>query len=434
MHRRALLSGLVGAGLLAARQPGAGQPAAGAPAPRWAPPAVPVTLAYWDGVENVKNELLAGKLIPEYQALRPGVSIKYETVSGLWQKLLVGLTAGTAPALFTLPDFLLAATLEAGALDPVPPAAWGEASVDRLAARYLPGLLEPMMAGRQLYAVPDQMNAHSLYINNRLFREAGLDPLKHAPRTWDDVVRLNGVLTRRQGERVVQKGWEMRYAGEHWLARMFTILVYQADGEMIRDGRPAFHGEAGVQALSVWRRATVAPRVSQNTIASPYQDFAAEQDAMTFGGPNAGASIEKINPGLKGGYTVARLPAISADRPVTVVYWYGWAVNARASDDQKRAAWDFVRYASTRPAEWMATARYLQPVRGWYETPAARRIPFLDVFVHDLSVGRPMPRTRHYVELQAALARMIERVILGDAPPRRALAQAAEEFTRATRS
>jgi maltose-binding protein MalE len=109
-------------------------------------------------------------------------------------------------------------------------------------------------------------------------------------------------------------------------------------------------------------------------------------------------------------------------------------VNARASDDQKRAAWDFVHYASTRPAEWMAVARYLQPVRGWHETPAARRTPFLDVFMHDLSVGRPMPRTRHYAELQASLARMIERVILGGAEPKRGLDQAAEEFSRATRS
>lgn len=433
MRRREMLSSLVAAGIFGAPRMGAAQPAVDAPT-RWTPPTRPVTVTYWDGVDNVKNELLGKKIIPEYQALRPAVSLKYETISGLWQKLLVGLTTGTAPTLFTLPDFLLAAALEGGALDPVPPAAWGESSVEGLVRRYLPRLLEPMLDERLLYAVPDQMNAHSLYINNRIFREAGLDPVTHAPRTWDEVARLNAVLTRRRGERIVQKGWEMRYAGEHWVARMFTILLYQAGGEMIRAGRPAFQGEAGVHALSVWRSVTTAPRVTQNTLASPYQDFAVEQDAMTFGGPNAGASIERINPRMQNGYTVARLPAISADRPVTVVYWYGWAVNARASDDQKRAAWDFVHYASTRPAEWMAVARYLQPVRGWHETPAARRTPFLDVFMHDLSVGRPMPRTRHYAELQASLARMIERVILGGAEPKRGLDQAAEEFSRATRS
>ena len=67
----------------------------------------PVTVTYWDGVENVKNELLTKKLIPEYQQLHPNVTIKYETISGLGNKLPVALATGTAPTIFTLPDFLL---------------------------------------------------------------------------------------------------------------------------------------------------------------------------------------------------------------------------------------------------------------------------------------------------------------------------------------
>ena len=42
-----------------------------------------------------------------------------------------------------------------------------------------------------------------------------------------------------------------------------------------------------------------------------------------------------------------------------------------------------------------------------------------------------MARTHHYGELQAALARMIDRVILNNADPKQALDQAAEEFIRA---
>jgi multiple sugar transport system substrate-binding protein len=422
---------LLGALLLAIALVPAG-PVAGQPA--WNVPAGPVTVTYWDGVENVKNELLSKKLIPEYQKLHPNVTIKYETISGLNNKLLVALSTGTASTIFTLPDFLLPAALEVGALDPLPPAAWGQTSVAGVVDTYLPRLLDAAMDGGKLYAIPDQMNAHSLYINNRLFREAGLDPVKDAPRTWDDVARLNPLLTKRQGDRIVQKGWEMRYAGEHWLARMFLILLYQGGADALKDGKPAFNGEAGVKALQVWKTLTVAPKVTQNTLASPYQDFAMEQDAMTFAGPNAGASIEKINPKMKDAYTVAQLPAISADRPRTIVYSYNWAVNAKASEDQRKAAWDFIHYCAIRPAEWMAVAKYLQPVKGWYETRAARQTPFLNVFIHDLSVGKPMPQTKHYPELQASLARMIERVVFNNADPKQALDQAAEEFSRAAKS
>jgi len=62
----------------------------------------------------------------------------------------------------------------------------------------------------------------------------------------------------------------------------------------------------------------VDPRITHNTGGSPYQDFATEQDVMTFAGPNAGASIEKINPKMAG-YTVASLPQIRTGSPATIV-------------------------------------------------------------------------------------------------------------------
>ena len=74
-----------------------------------------------------------------------------------------------------------------------------------------------------------------------------------------------------------------------------------------------------------------------------------EQDAMTFAGPNGGASIEKVNPADEGQLHGGPVPAIQADRPATVVYSYNWAVNAKAPDDAKKVAWDFIRFASTRP-------------------------------------------------------------------------------------
>jgi len=280
--------------------------------------------------------------------------------------------------------------------------------------------------------VPDQENAWSLYINNRLFREAGLDPVREAPKNWTDVARLNKVLTKRNGAQIVQKGFEMRYPGDgHWQAQMFQLLVYQAGGEILRDGTPVFNSPAGVEALRVWKSVTVAPEITQNTQASPYQDFATEQDAMTYAGPNAGASIEQINPKMAGNYTVVPLPQLRAAYPVTLVYGYSWSVNAKSSPAAQAVAWDFIHYASTRPAVWMSTARYLQPVKGWYDEPAARQLPFLSVFVHDLSLGRTVARSEHYLELQAAFQRMIDRVVLSNQDPMQGLNQAAQEFTTA---
>jgi multiple sugar transport system substrate-binding protein len=287
------------------------------------------------------------------------------------------------------------------------------------------------MNGGKLYAIPYQMNSYSLFINNRLFKEAGLDPAKDAPKSWDDIAALNQKLTKRTGDRITQKGYEMRYSGDHWMAQMYHFLVYQAGGDILKDGKPVFNSDAGVKAFNVWKSVTVAPQVTKNTSASPYQDFADEQDVMAYMPPNGGAVVELLNPKLKGNYTVVPFPQMSPASAVTMMYSFNLVVNARASDDKKKVAWDFIRYVTSKPQLWMEKTRMVNPVKGWYETPEAKQVPYLDIFVKDLSLGKPLARTVHYNELQSALARAIERVVLQNVDPKQSLDQAAAEYSRA---
>src|SRR5262249_50453072 len=105
------------ASLAAVASPAAGQ------SPAWTLPTGRVTVTYWDGVENVKNELMLKKLIPEYQKPHPNVTIQYEPISGLNYKLAVAFATGTASTIFTLPDLLLPAPRQVNAPDPLPPTA-----------------------------------------------------------------------------------------------------------------------------------------------------------------------------------------------------------------------------------------------------------------------------------------------------------------------
>jgi multiple sugar transport system substrate-binding protein len=392
-----------------------------------------VTLRVWDTTEKTKAALFQEVLLPSYRKLHPNVTVDYQPIStsDLLQKLLAALTAGTAPEVFTLADWFLPTYFDKNLLDPVSPEAFGAKSIPELVERYMPGLLGAQMHGGALYAIPIQMNAFSLFMNNRLFKEAGLDPQKDAPRTWEDVARLAKVLTKRQGERVVQKGFEMRYVGDHWLAFMFHTLIYQAGGDVLKDGAPVFNSEAGVQTLKIWKSVTVAPKVSQNTGASPYQDFAVEQDAMTFAGPNGGAVVEAINPKMKGNYTVVPLPQIDPAKPRTMMYSFNLVVNARIAPELKTVAWDFIQSATSQPSLWMLRTRMINPVKGWFDTPEARQVPYLDVFIRDLSIGTPMARSQQFNELQSAIARAVDRVVLENADPKQSLDRAAEDFNRA---
>jgi multiple sugar transport system substrate-binding protein len=404
----------------------------------WKLPPGSVNATFWDSTSQLKVALYNRFLLPSYKQQRPNYTIKYEAIAtaDLLQKLLAATATGTAPEIFELGDWFFPTYFAKNLLDPVPPEAFGYKSLAEMLDAFVPGSLAAMTHGGKLYGVPDFMASHSLYVNNRLFREAGLDPAKDAPKTWDDVARLNRVLTRKRGDQIVQKGFEVRYSGTHWLAMMFHHLIYQAGGEMLdRDGRPVFNQEPGVRALEVWKSVTTAPKVTQNTSASPFEDFANEQDAMTYIGPNGGRQITNLNPKMKDNYTAVPLPQLNPARPATMSYSFDIVVNPRNADEKRRVAWDFVRHVVSDPKLWLVNNGSLLPYKSWATSPEARQIlPFYDVFIHDLSIGKPMVRSEHFNELSAALARAIERVIYAGADPKPSLDQAAAEFERAIKS
>ncbi len=429
--RRAVLTGAASAAALAVLGP---QRPADAD---WSPPAGNVTVTFWDSTSALKTKLYTDRIIPAYKQRRPTYTVRYESIptGNLLQKILAATAAGTAPEIFELGDWLLPTYFGRDLLDPAPPAAFGFQSLRGLLDSYLPGTLSAMQHDGQLLGLPDFVASHSLHINNRLFREAGLDPVRDAPKTWDDVAQLNKVLTKRKDGQIVQKGFEFRYVDERSLCLTLHHLIYQAGGEVVdRDGRPAFNSDAGVKAMEVWKSVTVAPAVTRNTSASPFQDFGSEQDAMSYIGPNGQAQAANINPRMKDNVTVAPLPQINPAKPATMAFAFVVVVNGRVPDDRRRVAWDFVAHALGDPKPWLGNGALL-PRKGWATSAEARELlPFYDVFMHDIAIGRPLARTPHFAELQGGLARMIERVVLNRADPKAALDQAAAEFERATKT
>ena len=184
-------------------------PGAGA-APEWAVPQRRVTVTYWDSVDPARNALMANTVIPAYMRLHSEVAkeftIKYEVVPDLQSKLLAALDAPEPAAdLVMVPDWYLPNLYQARVLDPLPTTAWDQHSVIAVAHTYVPQTLAAQMDGGRLYAVPVREHALSLFINNRMFRAAGLDPVRDAPKTWRDVAKLNTRLTKEQGGRTVEK-------------------------------------------------------------------------------------------------------------------------------------------------------------------------------------------------------------------------------------
>jgi ABC-type glycerol-3-phosphate transport system substrate-binding protein len=295
----------------------------------------------------------------------------------------------------------------------------------------VPGTIDSYVVDGNVVALPVQQNGWSLFINNRKFTAAGLSLQTDIPTTWDAVAKLQPKLKKVDANgRIAQKGFEFRYAGPQWYGNMFTDLMWNLGGDFFdSSGAPTFNSDKGVEALRQWKENVVDPSVTKNVSNSPYQDFANEQDVISFGGPNALSFIEQLNPAMKGNITVAHMP--KAGPGPNLLYGFPYIVSARASTTEQAAAWNLLNYMFSDPNRWFTATGLLQPIVGWYTQPAAKQFEGLPVFVDDMTNAKGLAQTNNYGALQTALKNGIDRVVNDNMDPKASLDQAVQEYTTA---
>ena len=399
-------------------------------------PTGPVTISFQMGADVTRRHLYENIFIPQYTQQHPNVTISLESVPGLDQKVPAELATGNAPTIIEISLASMLAFIPRHVLAPVPPAAWGVATTDELLSKYyFPGLMGPVTQDGQLYGITNEMDPQTFLINTSLFQTAGVEPVANAPKTWDDVARLNSILTKRDSSgRIVQKGFEFNWTSAAGISPTLQELIYQAGGDVIgSDGQtPLFDTEQGATALEVLKKVSVDPKVTNNTIAVGLQDWADQQNAMASGGPNSGILGETINPGIKGNYVFAALPQINTDHPVTTYSGYYLAVTAASSADQQAVANDFIRFMALQPEAWIQYTGQLTPMLELEHNEQAHQlVPWLDVGINELKIARPTAQTQYTSQLNDALNGAADRVVNQGQDPQAALDQAKGDFLRA---
>lgn len=392
--------------------------------------ATPVTITMWSNTE-APGQAVEEEMIAEWKAANPNVTVNYTGGMDLFDsfdKFQAAAPAGAGPTIYGAYMPWIPILQEASLLSPAVPAAMCANAQQDIVNRYVQGTIDSYVVDGNIVALPVQQNGWSLLINNRLFTAAGLDPATDAPATWADVAALQAQLKKTDANgRITQKGFEFRYTGPQWYGNMFTDMMWNLEGEFFdASGNPTFNSDKGVEALRQWKLNIVDPTVTKNVQNSPYQDFAVEQDVLSFGGPNALSFVEQLNPAMKGNITVAPLP--KAGSGPNLLYGFPYIVSAKATDAEKAAAWNFLNYMFSDPNRWFEKTGLLQPIVGWFEEPAAAEFTGLPVFISDITGARALPQTTHYGQLQTAIKNAIDRVVLEGADPKASLDQAVEEY------
>jgi len=283
---------------------------------------------------------------------------------------------------------------------------------------FWPALRANASANGTLYAIPYQNSTPILYINADAFKAAGLDP-DHPPVTWTDFVEDAKKLTKRDGDKVTQYGFEMPgiydYLG--WLTQTFTManggLFFNPTnpGEVYYD-QPSTRGAVQFLGDLVSKYKVMPPGVVDPSQVST--DFFAGRAAMVMLSTGA---LTFIREGAKFPYKVAFVPR--QQRNAAPIGGGSMVIFKTLSPEQREAAWTFLTYMTSAETlgKWSRATGYFAPRKSSYDLPEMKS--FIDqhpdalVALKQLEYAQPWLATYNVVAVRKALEDQVQAVLSG---------------------
>ncbi|MGA2451697.1 MAG: ABC transporter substrate-binding protein [Polyangiaceae bacterium] len=344
-------------------------------------------------------------------------------------KLRTALVAGVAPALSHVVLEVIPYLARAGVLEALDGYEGAEA-IPFVPALGQYGAFES--AEREpLVSIPFNRSTPIAFLNARVFDEAGLAP----PKTWDELAAIAARLTRREASGEVRWGFEVPVSWWYWVA-----MVGQAGGRLVDPaGRVTLGGDAGEKALAYWQRLVHRDRVMRPPPGRDYQAWQSTNESFIQGRIAMMWSSTAFVRYLE---DTARFPVLAAPLPGEVrrsvpTGGSAFVLMRAAPDEEKRAAWDFVRWMceGEQTMEWSKRTGYM-PVtthaadefssRGWYARHPNDRVAY-----DQLAVADPWPWCPDLFRWEREVVEpRLEEAVLTGRDARQTMAEARDEAAR----
>jgi multiple sugar transport system substrate-binding protein len=154
-----------------------------------------VTIKMWMH-EHPPRIAIDKAIIAEFEKANPDIKVDYSVlaVSEFTTKLLTAFASGSGPDLFNQSVVQVAQYYTSRILAPIDYAAMGYADEKAFTSNYLTGFEGIRFAG-QLYGVPTEVSNYACYLNNTIWKAAGLDPNRDFPKSWEEMPAIAEKLT-----------------------------------------------------------------------------------------------------------------------------------------------------------------------------------------------------------------------------------------------
>ena len=369
-----------------------------------------VTVTYWAHNFEPRVEL-DQKYIAQFMEENPDITVEYEVIpSDFDAKLRTALASGQGPDLFAQWNGDIGTFYAEEAIAPVSAESLGLASQQELMDQYVApeNTLQGAIFDGKLYGIPNEVSIYACYVNKALFADAGLDADADFPATWEEMKDVAEKLTKRDADgKLVQQGFDFDWGASVWMYLEWGAMVRQLGGS---DLEPA--SEEAQKVMEYWVNwATEWGLGGPAYWTSQTDDFTAGKVAIKCGmGSWAKSTIEEA--GID--YTVKPVPiwenAVSQNHFDTYAYFH--MVNSHSAPEVQAAAWKLAYFLDSHPIDYMVNTGLLQPKTELADSKEFQDIPYMDIYLDEMSVSMYSPRLANFIEVADVLARARDRSIV----------------------
>lgn len=294
----------------------------------------PINLEYWSWGSKGSDPVI--DMIDPYTKIHPNVKFKVVNVSwdDYWTKLPLALKGKNGPAVFNIHNSYDALIR--------PYAADYDVDVKALEQDYT--TVPVHLDNGKLKYIDSVINTGNIYYNKKLWKEAGLTE-KDIPTTWDQMREVAKKLTKFDGDKMVQAGFN--FNGDAYSA-IYEGLNYQK-GQVLfsSDGkRPDYDNATTRENMRFLKDLYDKDKVGASNFGNDYtQSFGNGQSAMVYAWGWLESTMKDKYPDID--YGVFATPTPSEETPFAYDRYNGEStpgVNGNAPKAQQTVAQDFVRF------------------------------------------------------------------------------------------
>lgn len=308
----------------------------------------PITLEFWTHEDAARAEL-EDKWIKEFQEIHPNVTVNVtrQGAEGLRDLVQTAFAANEGPSFFNLPIENEFQYIEAGRVAPCDYKTLGFNDAADLLDHYQDGMIDAVVYDGDVYGLPLELTNWSIYLNKKVFRDAGLDPETDYPKTWEDMVEVSKKIIIRDGDIITRRGFDFRYKYE---LTYFVPMVEQLGGALTEE-EGCVNRDAWVKALTFMQNwGPQGDNLGSPTLTAPRKLFNKDNNdiAMANTGLYQESRILTDNPTFynSGEWMVVPYPVFEDAVKDVAGCYYGhfYMVNADKSEREQKMSWELIKY------------------------------------------------------------------------------------------